>query len=382
MPRLLIAMAITEMIMPGLRSGNSHARRANSSLETAGCTASWRVWGTNAHVSVTDPSALPAARRLVARTFATAEKAAARFRRDAELHKLYRAGGREITVSPALADLIAAALLAAERTDGDVDPTVGAAMTAVHSGRRPGRRDRSGVPICGSRPTSRPVPGWQQVDLHGRRLQVPIGTTLDLSATATAVACDRAAAMVRDRLGVGVLVGLGGDAASAGPAPDGGWRVEIEDRTGTSRTAVLLPAGAAIATSHFAARTHGVDDGIGPAEADGAERVARLPGHLIDPRTGREPAPVWRMASAIGFTSLEASTYTAAALVRGTSARAWLSQLWVPSRLITTQGDVITVGTWDAHLAGNEAAANAPAHKDTSRSLFPALLANPQRTNL
>jgi thiamine biosynthesis lipoprotein len=199
-------MAITETVVPGLRHGSLCGRRPDSNPDSnsvsAGCAASWTAWGKTAYVVVADPAALPAARRLVSRQFAAAEKAAARFRRDAELHKLYRAGGRPLTVSPMLADLISAALIAAERTDGDVDPTVGAAMTAVHSGRRPGSRDRSGVPACGSPATAfRPVPGWQQVDLQGRRLQVPAGTTLDLNATATAVACDRAAAQVRDRLG-------------------------------------------------------------------------------------------------------------------------------------------------------------------------------------
>jgi thiamine biosynthesis lipoprotein len=356
-------MAIAEMI-PGLRHGSAQPLPLDSSPQTSGNTASWSAWGSTAFVTVTDPTVLPAARRLVSRTLAAAEKAAARHRRDAELHKLYRAGGREITVSPVLADLIAAALIAAERTDGDVDPTVGAAMTAVHSGRRPGSRDRSGLPTCGSRPTTRPVPGWQQVNLQGRRLQVPVGTTLDLSATAKGVACDRAAAVVRDRLNVGVLVGLGSDAASAGPAPDGGWTVAVTDRAGRRSTSVNLPAGAALATSHFAARSPGATTG------DPDDR----PGHLIDPHTGRAPVQVWRMVTAIGFTSLEASTYTAAALIRGASARSWLNQLWVPARMITTQDDVITVGTWDAHLAGNVAARISP--------LPVPRMANPRRTTL
>jgi FAD:protein FMN transferase len=336
-------MAITEMIVPGMRRRAAHdVLLPDSHSTSAGDPARWNVWGTTAYVMVTDPAAQPAARRMVGRHFAAVEKAAARFRPDAELHKLYRAGGRPITVSPLLAELISAALVAAERTDGDVDPTVGAAMTAVHSGRWPGGRDRSSVPVCGSRPTSgRPVPGWQQVDLQGRRLRVPAGTTLDLSATAKAVACDQAAAQVRDRLGVGVLVGLGGDAASAGPSPEDGWRVVIEDRAGSRQTEVTLPAGAALATSHFTARTTGAD-AIGRPERG-------APGHLIDPHTGRTPTPVWRMASAIGFSSLESATYSAAALVRGVPSRAWLSQLWVPARLITIQDDVITVGSWDAH---------------------------------
>jgi thiamine biosynthesis lipoprotein len=370
-------MAITEMIVPGLRSWPAHDRRPDSNSDATGRTARWSCWGTTAYVTVTDPAALPAARRLVSRQFAAAERAASRLRPDAELHKLYRAGGRAITVSPLLADLVAAALVAAERTDGDVDPTVGAAMTAVHSSRsiwsgRSGRstcRDESALPTCGSRPTAaRRVPGWEQVELSGRRLRVPIGTTLDLSATAKAVACDRAAAQVRDRLDVGVLVGLGADAVSAGPATDDGWIVEIGDRAGSRRSLLNLPAGAAVTTSHFTAHT---------SAGQVADPELGTPGHLIDPHTGHAPTPVWRMASAIGFSGLEAASYTAAALVRGTSARAWLGQLWVPAQLITIYDDVITVGPWTSHLV----APDAEPHTSPSEPSLPApRVANPRRT--
>ena len=365
-------MAITDVIVPVLRHGSLRELRPDLNSTSDGCTASWTAWETTAYVTVTDPAMLPAARQLVVRQFAAAEKAAARFRSDAELHKLYRAGGRTITVSPMLADLIAAALMAAERTDGDVDPTVGAAMTAVHSGRRAGSRDRSGLPTCGSRPTwGRPAPGWQQVDLRGRRLQVPPGTTLDLSATAKAVACDRAVAEVQAKLGIGVLVGLGGNVATAGPAPDGGWPVTIHHRTGVGQSKVFLPAGAALATSHFRAHLHG-DDAA-------AEELGSL-GHLIDPHTGREPAAVWQTASAIGFNCLEAAMYAAAALVRGPSARAWLARLWIPARLVTVSDDVITVGPWNLHI-GNETRRDGNDAADSANPSFPTpRVANPRRT--
>jgi thiamine biosynthesis lipoprotein len=342
----VIAVSIAEMIVPDLHRRGArvptHRRRPDANAEATGWTSTWSAWGTTASVTVTDPAALPAARRLVSRQFAAAEKAAAGYRKDAELHRLYRAGGRAITVSPVLAELIGAALIAAERTDGDVDPTVAAAMTAVHGpSHRQGRRarDTSAVPVCSTRFTgSRPVPGWQQVDLQGRRLQVPAGTTLDLSATATSFACDRAAAGVRERLAIGVLVTLGGDAASAGPGPEDGWWVTVEDRADQRWSEVRLPAGAGLSTSHLTART-----GRFQKPADVAQ--------MIDPRTGQAPQAVWRTATAIGFTSLEATTYTSAALIRGSSARAWLGRLWVPARLVSVHDDVITVGPWAAHQA-------------------------------
>jgi FAD:protein FMN transferase len=318
-------MSIAQLIVPGL-----HPRRPDATTDAGRWTSTWTAWGTTASVTVTDPAALPAARRLVGRQFAAAEKAAARRRPDAELHRLYRAGGRPITVSPLLAELISAALVAAERTDGDVDPTVAAAVTAVQGSARR-LPDGGALPVCGSRPTvGRPVPGWHQVELDGCRLRVPPGITLDLSATATAFSCDLAAAKVRDRLRVGALVRLGRDAATAGPGPTDGWPVPIGDRIGDRSTEVLLSSGSAFATSYFTTS-------------------AASSTQFVDPRTGRAPVEVWRMASAIAFSSLEASTYAATALVRGLPARSWLSQLWVPARLVTAHDDVITIGPWQSH---------------------------------
>ncbi|GAB6900063.1 FAD:protein FMN transferase [Kineosporia succinea] len=323
-------MAITDIVRPGLRRNEPVSENPVSGDRSR--TAAWQAWGTTASVTVDDPAALNVARRIVSRQFAAAEKAAARFRSDAELHKLYRAGGRPVTISPLLAQLVASALAVAERTDGDIDPTVAAALTA--HGTIGADRPRGVFPACGSRPTgTRPAPGWEHVRLEGRKLQVPAGTTLDLSATAKAAICDLAAARVRERLDTGVMVRLGGNAATAGPAPDQGWRVRIEDRAGDLGAEVFLTPGAAISTTQ-----------IGPQPARSQHITL-----MIDPHTGEMPLPVWRMVSAIGFTCLEATTYSTAALVRGTRARSWLSQMWIPARLITTADDELLSGNWANH---------------------------------
>lgn len=321
-------MAITDLVAPGLhRTQRCAQQRPQASTSSA----TWRAWGTTASVTVDDPAAVNIARRIVSRQFAAAERAAARFRTDAELHRLYRAGGAPLTVSPLLAELVAAALAVAERTDGDVDPTVGAAITAATASDR---SEHGGLPVCGSRPTgTRPAPGWEQVRLEGRQLQVPAGTTLDLSATTKAAICDMAAARVRDRIDGGVLVRLGGNVATAGPAPEPGWRVPVEDPQDGTGTVVYLGTGAALSTSC-------------PGRPSARPGQA---GVLVDPHTGAQPAPVWQAVSTIGFTCLEATTYAMAALVRGTRARNWLTQVWVPARLVTMHGDEFRSGNWAAH---------------------------------
>src|SRR6185295_4919771 len=100
-------MSLAELVVPDFHQRD---RTPDITTNAEAWTSTWGTWGTAASVTVTDPGLLPAARRLVSRQFAAAEKAAYRFRSDAELHRLYRAGGRSITVSPLLAELIAAAL--------------------------------------------------------------------------------------------------------------------------------------------------------------------------------------------------------------------------------------------------------------------------------
>src|SRR4249920_4036725 len=85
--------------------------------------ASWSRWSTFVHVVVTDPEALHVARREVDAEIDAVDLAASRFRPDSEISALSRSAGVPTPVSPLLADLIGAALDAAHRTGGAVDPT-------------------------------------------------------------------------------------------------------------------------------------------------------------------------------------------------------------------------------------------------------------------
>jgi thiamine biosynthesis lipoprotein len=289
-------------------------------------TAQWPVWGTTARIVVTDPAKLACAAVLVRAELSAVDAACSRFRPDSELGAVCRAN-RPVQVSPLLAELVAAALDAAERTGGDVDPTVGAALCGLGY-------DRDFAALAG-RPTTPAVrvfatPDRRAVRLRGRELTVPDGVLLDLGATAKAVAADRAAALVTQRLGTGVLVALGGDIATAGPAPDGGWRVLVQDRPGDPQCTVRLPAGAALATSSTAGRTWG--------------RPGELLHHILDPRTGRPAERVWRTVSVAAYSCLRANTLSTAAIVRGHRAPALLRG--VPSRLVTPGLDVLRLGGW------------------------------------
>jgi thiamine biosynthesis lipoprotein len=292
-------------------------------------TAQWPVWGTVARLVVTDPEARDDATALVEAELGAVDAACSRFRPDSELSAACRAGGRPVTVSPLLADLVGAALDAARRTGGAVDPTVGAALCGLGY-------DRDFAAITGRRvaPAVRVfrTPDWRSVRLRDRKLAVPDGVLLDLGATAKAAAADRAAALVAVRLGVGVLVALGGDIATAGSAPDGGWRILVQDRPGDPRCTVRLPAGGALATSSTAGRTWG--------------RPGELLHHILDPRTGRPAPRVWRTVSVAAYSCLAANMLSTAAIVRGHAAPELLGG--VPARLVTPELDVLRLGGWPA----------------------------------
>ena len=308
--------------------------------------ADWLALGTQVWLLVTDPGQLAEGRRLLEADLDAVDRACSRFRADSELMRLGAitdpaapAGAATVEVSPLLGEAIAVALRAARLTDGDVDPTVADAMSALGYDRDFALLPDTGPPV---RLTVRAVPGWRQVgfDERSRLLTLPRGVHLDLGATAKAWAADRSAARLAGALGCGVLVGLGGDIAVAGPPPGGGWRIRVQDVTGRPEdppegpAAVVAIAEGGLATSSTTARRW--------------RRGGDVLHHILDPRTGL-PAPVhWRTVSVAAATCVDANTASTAAIIRGPQALDWLSNLRLPARLVNAAGTVRTVGGWPA----------------------------------
>ncbi|HEY1675956.1 MAG TPA: FAD:protein FMN transferase [Streptosporangiaceae bacterium] len=306
---------------------------------TGPATACWTSLGCLVHLTVTEPGALDAARALLEADLAALDAACSRFRPDSELAQLDQADGRPVPVSPLLAEAVAVALRAAELTGGDVDPTVGEAIVAAGYDR-----DFTLIPADGPAVNLvvRAVPGWHQVrlDLGSRTLTMPAGVRLDLGATAKAWTADRSAARIAGTLDTGVLVGLGGDISVAGPAPDGGWRIRVQDVTGhpdedpCGPATVVAITGGGLATSSTTARRW--------------RRGGSVLHHILDPRTGLPPAPVWRTVSVTAATCADANTASTAAIIRGDAAPGWLARLRLPARLVADSGRVETVAGWPA----------------------------------
>jgi thiamine biosynthesis lipoprotein len=250
------------------------------------------------------------------------------------------AAANGVAVSPLLADLVEAGLDAARLTDGAVDPTVGGLLDALGYDRDISVLEPADVDEPANKAhkvvVTYPRPDWRTVRVDrtaiGDRLRMPAGTRLDLGATAKAYAADQCAAVINDEFDTGVLVCLGGDIATAGPAPHGGWRVLVQDLPTDPAQTVGLPAGAALATSSTVSRRwrhHGI-----------------ALHHIVDPRTGAPAQTRWRSASVAAATCLQANAASTAALVYGDEAPAWLRRTGLPARLVGADGLVHTYGGW------------------------------------
>jgi len=232
---------------------------------------------------------------------------------------------------------LAEALDAARTTDGLVDPTVGSAMAELGYDRDFSLLPADGPPV---RVVERAAADWRRIQLDRTTgiARVPRGVRLDLGATAKALAADLAATRIRASLGGGVLVGIGGDIAVAGDAPDAGWMIRVQDVTGPpdapadgpTETVGITTGG--LATSSTTARRW--------------VRGGRLMHHLLDPRTGLPVVSTWRTVSVAAPTCLAANIASTAAIVRGEGAPGWLAARGLAARLVDESGAVVRTPGW------------------------------------
>ncbi|HEY8761238.1 MAG TPA: FAD:protein FMN transferase [Candidatus Dormibacteraeota bacterium] len=285
---------------------------------------------------VTRRDGLEAAWAAVEATLRDVDLAYSRFRSDSELSAVNAGPGRTHELSPLLATAIAAALRAARLTDGAVDPTVGGAMRVVGY-------DVTFAEVAPRGPALNlvmsAVAGWRLVRFNERErtVHLPVGVELDLGATGKGLAADLAAAAALAAAGqdAGVLVSLGGDIATAGPAPAGGWVVQVSEDSRSAispgEEAIGILSGA-IATSSTTVRRW--------------IRGAVVLHHIIDPLTGRPAAGPWRTASVVARTCLDANVAATAAIVKGPDAVAWLDTAGVTARLVGDDGVIQRIGGW------------------------------------
>jgi thiamine biosynthesis lipoprotein len=307
--------------------------------------ATWEALGTNVQLRVRDRHVLHLARASVERELQLVDRTCSRFRADSELSRLNAQAGRPVVVSPALMQALELAIAAARLTDGDVDPTVGRALELSGYDREWRRLEppRGEPAACGL--SLHALTGWRTIDLDTSTstVRVPAGVRLDLGATAKAWAADRAAAAAAAAASCGALVSIGGDIATCGPAPDGGWLIRVTDdhrsQPGAPGQTIAI-AGGGLATSSTLVRRW--------------SHAGRTMHHIVDPRTGVPAGGPWRTVSVAAQDCAQANIATTAALVRGGGAVDWLSQRRLPSRLVDGSGGVTTLGDWPAEIERSE----------------------------
>jgi thiamine biosynthesis lipoprotein len=316
--------------------------------------AEWSALGTSVVLKVRDPEALEEARAIVAEDLARVDRACSRFRADSDLSRVNARPGHRVRVDEVLAEAIEVALRAARLTDGDVDPALGAALVLCGYDRDwelmgSARRERaSAVRTLPSTIRAHVRGGWKTIEFDRDlcMVRVPRGVELDLGATAKAWAADRAARAVYEATGSGVLVSLGGDIATAGGGPPGGWRVHVTDdhRAGPDAPGQTITiSGGGLATSSVAVRRW-------------VHRGAPMH-HIIDPRRGTPVSAVWRTVSVAGGDCADANIASTAAMVRGADAPAWLEARALPARLVAPNGAVLTVAGWPQEVPAEQVAA-------------------------
>jgi FAD:protein FMN transferase len=307
--------------------------------------------GTTARLAVWPPEQAGAAMAAVDAVLAALDRQASRFRPDSEISWLNNSAGGLFVLSGGLTEAVQVALEAARWTGGLTDPTVGQALISLGYDRDfmtidPDSRDPLPAPV--------PAPGWWQVRLDGPLLHLPAGVTLDLGATAKGLGSDRAARAVLAATGHtgGALISLGGDIATAGTTPRGGWPIVAAGQSGHDGAdspgmgpasaglgqLVRLPRGA-VATSSMGYRSW--------------RRAGRVMHHIVDPRTGLPASGPWQTASVAAMTCADANAAATAAIVAGGQAVDWLAAAGLPARLVSHGGQVRYIGGWPEQDGGH-----------------------------
>jgi thiamine biosynthesis lipoprotein len=294
--------------------------------------ADWRALGTYVQLVVAGGDKLESAQAVAVRVLSEIDRACSRFRSDSDLTRANANAGSWTQVDPLLAAAVAAAVRAAEQTEGLVDPTLGRSLAAIGYNRdiaavqaQPGP---AGIPLPA-------LPGaWSRIGIDPTGgVLVPEGVALDLGATGKAFTSDLIAASIVREVGAPCVISVGGDVAvgiaAEGPVP---WRIAVSELPEADPAAmVLLPSGG-LATSTTTARRW--------------RRGNEMIHHLLDPVTGYPVTTNWRAASIAASTCVAANTASTAAILLGAAAPAWLERFGVTGRLVDTRDNLTYVGSW------------------------------------
>lgn len=275
----------------------------------------FELWGGEAEVS-TSPAAMPEALPIVREMIDAVDSTCSTFREDSDISRVNANAGEWIDVDPLFATILGQTLELAAATQGRLDPSVGTRWLSLAD---TDIRLRSA--------------DYRQIELRGTQVRIPGWMRLDLGSIAKAWCADEAAAKAAAATGYGVLVGLCGDIAVAGPAPSAGWTIVCGDDhrnpgAGPSSKVIITDGGLATSSTRVR-RTH-------------------YGAHVLDPVTMRPITGPWHTVTVAAATCAQANAAGTAALVLGSEAAAWLSSRKLPARLVRADDYVQMTGGWPA----------------------------------
>jgi len=227
-----------------------------------------------------------------------------RYREDGAVARINRAEGAVVTVDEETAGLLDFAAQCHAMSDGAFDITSGVL-------RRVWTFDGSDrVPSPEAVLEVLPRVGWSKVTWERPRLRLEPGMEIDLGGIAKEYAVDRAAALVREKTAVPLLVNFGGDIAADREDEDA-WRVGIEtpDRFGEASGVVRLRRGGLASSGDT--RRFLLRDGV---------RYS----HVLDPRTGWPVEHAPRSVTVLAENCTAAGLLATLALLQGEGAAAFL----------------------------------------------------------
>jgi len=252
----------------------------------------WTAWDICGRLVVTDPSAVPLARAVLGRELAALGR---NFRTRHATRRAFRDGGW----TPRLPDGHGIAPFPYGVTTAPVGEPVHLSLPQLR------RRSEEGVRA------------WMGA---GRRLRIGLGPSL------RAWTAQRCAEAVAEATTCGVLVAVGGDAATSGLAPAGGWRVELPGGANLGPEVLALDGGAVSWTD------------LSRSGRIGPRSLVVAGGHTV--RTH------WRSVVVLAANTPTANAACAAALLSGPSAPRLLARQGLPARLTSVDGRVRDVGRW------------------------------------
>ncbi|MFR7997597.1 MAG: FAD:protein FMN transferase [Blautia sp.] len=189
---------------------------------------------------------------------------------DSEIYQINHSNGNAVILSEDTRAVMEFVLQMAEKTSGNLEPTIYPVLTAwgftAEENRIPGEEEIQ---------TLLKSVGYQKIQLNGNQIQIPSGMKLDLGAVGKGYAGDEAAETLKENGITSALLNLGGNVQAVGSKPDGSdWRIGIRNPFGEGNLGILEISDRAVVTSGNYEHYFVGEDG-------------ETYGHILNPFTGK-----------------------------------------------------------------------------------------------